>query len=143
VLVLTGHDDPKMREAAKEAGAKAFVVKSASTKELTDAVRALARGETPLGPPAACARRPISQLIALERPVDPLLTRREREVLQMVANGRSTVEVAPGRTIRPPTGTNHLTSIYQKLNVRDRTEAVLLGVRMGVIQLERRSRPRA
>ena len=74
---------------------------------------------------------------------DPVLTRRETEVLQMFANGRSTVEVARGLTISQKTVKNHLTSIYQKLNVRDRTEAVLLAVRMGIIRLERRARPRA
>jgi DNA-binding NarL/FixJ family response regulator len=143
VLVLTGHDDERMREAARAAGAKAFVVKSASTKELTDTVRAIARGESPIGNVAARKSAAMFERSYLSSPLtDPVLTKREREVLQMFANGRSTVEVAKSLSISQKTVKNHLTSIYQKLNVRDRTEAVLLGVRMGVIQLERRARPR-
>ncbi|MEZ5263225.1 MAG: response regulator transcription factor [Acidimicrobiales bacterium] len=76
------------------------------------------------------------------QPDDPILTKREQEVLQLFANGKSTVEVARALTISQKTVKNHLTSIYQKLNVRDRTEAVLLAVRMGIIKLERRTRPR-
>ena len=72
----------------------------------------------------------------------PVLTKREQEVLQLFANGKSTIEVARQLTISQKTVKNHLTSIYQKLNVRDRTEAVLLAVRMGVIMLERRKKPR-
>jgi len=147
VLVLTGHDDEQMRDAARAAGAKAFMVKSASTKEITDTVRALARGESPIG---TCGGQPTHRGSAYldgaypnMRLQDPVLTKREKEVLQLFANGRSTVEVAKGLTISQKTVKNHLTSIYQKLNVRDRTEAVMLAVRMGVIRLERRSRPRA
>jgi two-component system, NarL family, response regulator DegU len=146
VLVLTGHDDEQMRDAARAAGARAFVVKSASTQELTDTVRALARGESPLARDAEPTGRrvaPLARMQVTTRLHDPVLTRRETEVLQMFANGRSTVEVARGLTISQKTVKNHLTSIYQKLNVRDRTEAVLLAVRMGIIRLERRTRPRA
>ena len=140
-----------MRDAARAAGARAFVVKTAPTQELTDTVRALARGESPIGRPggpdaAPSARRDLAgltRLSATPRLQDPVLTRRETEVLQMFANGRSTVEVARTLTISQKTVKNHLTSIYQKLNVRDRTEAVLLAVRMGIIRLERRARPRA
>jgi DNA-binding NarL/FixJ family response regulator len=147
VLVLTGHDDEEMRDAARAAGARAFVVKSAPTQELTDTVRALARGESPLDPQAGAGVRrdgaPVARMQLTTRLHDPVLTKRETEVLQMFANGRSTVEVARGLTISQKTVKNHLTSIYQKLNVRDRTEAVLLAVRMGIIRLERRARPRA
>ena len=153
VLVLTAHDDPQMREAAKTAGAMGYLVKSASTREISDAVRALARGESMLvrngnGNGSANGRpgHRVTQLDRYFRPADshdPVLTRREQEVLQLFANGKSTVEVARSLTISQKTVKNHLTSIYQKLNVRDRTEAVLLAVRMGLIRLERRSKPRA
>jgi two-component system, NarL family, response regulator DegU len=147
VLMLTAHDDPQMREAAQTAGAMGYLVKSASTREISDAVRALARGESMLvrnGSPRSSHR--VTQLDRYVRPAeshDPVLTRREQEVLQLFANGKSTVEVARSLTISQKTVKNHLTSIYQKLNVRDRTEAVLLAVRMGLIRLERRSKPRA
>ena len=67
VLVLTGHDDEQMRDAARAAGARAFVVKSAPTQELTDTVRALARGESPLGARTADARRAAGTATPLAR----------------------------------------------------------------------------
>jgi len=146
VMVLTAHDDEKMREAAKAAGAMAYMLKSASTNEITDAVRALARGESLMGRMDQRSRP--DRVLQLDRyfqsnqPNDPVLTKREQEVLQLFANGKSTVEVARSLTISQKTVKNHLTSIYQKLNVRDRTEAVLLAVRMGLIRLERRAKPR-
>jgi DNA-binding NarL/FixJ family response regulator len=151
VLVLAAHDDPQIREAAKSAGAMGYVAKSASTREITEAVRALARGESMLTrvggaeTPGRPAQR-VAQLDKYFRPSEldgPVLTRRESEVLQLFANGKSTVEVARTLTISQKTVKNHLTSIYQKLNVRDRTEAVLLAVRMGLIRLERREKPRS
>ena len=148
VLVLTAHDDPQTREAAKSAGAMGYLVKSASTREISDAVRALARGESMLVRNGGHGR-PGHRVTQIDRSFrsaeerDAVLTRREQEVLQHFANGKSTVEVARALTISQKTVKNHLTSIYQKLNVRDRTEAVLLAVRMGLIRLERRSKPRA
>jgi DNA-binding NarL/FixJ family response regulator len=148
VMVLTAHDDEGMREAAQKAGAMAYVLKSATTGEISDAVRALARGESLLGRADGGRTRP-DRVLQLDRyfqtnqPADPVLTKREQEVLQLFANGKSTVEVSRALTISQKTVKNHLTSIYQKLNVRDRTEAVLLAVRMGLIKLERRSKPRS
>jgi DNA-binding NarL/FixJ family response regulator len=147
VLVLTAHDDEGMRDAAQRAGALAYVSKTAATAEIADAVRALARGETMLvrddsRQPAGYRPARYDRYFGENLPPDPVLTRRESEVLQLFANGRSTVEVAKTLGISQKTVKNHLTSIYQKLNVRDRTEAVLLAVRMGLIKLERRSAPR-
>lgn len=148
VMVLTAHDDEGMREAALKAGAMAYVLKSATTGEISDAVRALARGESLLG--KVDGQRPkqdrvlqLDRYFQTQHPNDPVLTKREQEVLQLFANGKSTVEVSRALTISQKTVKNHLTSIYQKLNVRDRTEAVLLAVRMGLIKLERRSKPRS
>lgn len=144
VVVLTSQDDEQMRAAALDAGALGYVVKSAPTDEIAEAVRAVVRGDTFLA--GQSSRGPATPTIdrhfSTNRPSDPVLTRREQEVLQMFANGRSTVEVARELSISQKTVKNHLTSIYQKLNVRDRTEAVLLAVRMGLIKLERRAKPR-
>jgi DNA-binding NarL/FixJ family response regulator len=147
VMVLTAHDDDNMRKAASDAGAMAYVCKNATTREIADAVRALARGESMLPRPERSPSHGnrVTQLdafFASNQPDDPILTKREQEVLQLFANGKSTVEVARTLTISQKTVKNHLTSVYQKLNVRDRTEAVLLAVRMGIIKLERRTRPR-
>lgn len=150
VMVLTAHDDDRMRQAARDAGARAYVLKSSTLEEISNAVRALARGETLLAdvgesdiPKGADRSRYLDTHFSGAQPNRPVITRREEEVLQLFANGHSTVEVAKELTISQKTVKNHLTSIYQKLNVRDRTEAVLLAVRMGVIDLERRSESRS
>jgi len=63
------------------------------------------------------------------------LTRREKEVLQAVADGRSTTEIGRELFISVKTVKNHLASIYEKLNARDRTQAVLMAVKMGIVKL--------
>jgi DNA-binding NarL/FixJ family response regulator len=65
-----------------------------------------------------------------------LVTRREEEVLQLIADGYATSEVAERLFISQKTVKNHLASIYQKLDARDRTQAVLRAVRMGIIRLD-------
>jgi DNA-binding NarL/FixJ family response regulator len=64
-----------------------------------------------------------------------LITRREEEVLQLIADGLSTPEVAAKLYISQKTVKNHLASIYEKLDARDRTQAVLTAVRMGIVKL--------
>ena len=64
-----------------------------------------------------------------------IITKREEEVLQLIADGCSTPEVAERLYISQKTVKNHLASIYQKLDARDRTQAVLQAVRMGIVQL--------
>jgi two-component system, NarL family, response regulator DegU len=64
------------------------------------------------------------------------LSPREEEVLQLIADGCSTSEVAAGLFISGKTVKNHLASIYQKLDARDRTQAVLRAVRMGIVRLD-------
>ncbi len=66
---------------------------------------------------------------------DRIITKREEEVLQLIADGCSTPEVAAKLYISQKTVKNHLASIYEKLNARDRTQAVITAVRMGIISL--------
>ena len=70
-----------------------------------------------------------------ERTESPL-TPREEEILQLIADGRSTTEVADELYISQKTVKNHLAAIYQKLDARDRTQAVVRAVRMGIISLQ-------
>ena len=67
---------------------------------------------------------------------DGLISKREEEVLQLIADGLSTTEVAKKLYISVKTVKNHLASIYQKLDSRDRTQAVVQAVRMGIIRLD-------
>ena len=70
-----------------------------------------------------------------KREEDRVITKREEEVLQLIADGCSTPEVAAKLYISQKTVKNHLASIYEKLNARDRTQAVLIGMRMGIVSL--------
>src|SRR5204862_388708 len=70
-----------------------------------------------------------------DTPHESVISKREEEVLQMIADGASTVEVAERLYISIKTVKNHLASTYQKLDARDRTQAVLRAGRMGIIQL--------
>ena len=68
-------------------------------------------------------------------PENSLLSKREEEVLQLIADGCATNEVADRLFISAKTVKNHLASIYQKLDARDRTQAILQAMRMGIVQL--------
>ena len=138
VLVLTMHDEDALRARALRAGAAGFLTKDCELKEVVDAVRAVASGEMLLSPEIAHA-------ILAQFPEEPVdaettdnngpLTRREKEVLQAVADGRSTTEIGRELFISVKTVKNHLASIYAKLDARDRTQAVISGVRLGIVQL--------
>ena len=73
---------------------------------------------------------------AQEADEERLITKREEEVLQLIADGCSTPEVAQKLFISQKTVKNHLAAIYQKLDARDRTQAVVRAVRMGIIRLD-------
>ena len=94
-------------------------------------------GETALSPQLAASM--LDEVRRLDRPSseeDRIVTRREEEVLQLIADGCSTPEVAEKLYISQKTVKNHLASIYQKLDARDRTQAVLQAVRMGIVSLD-------
>ncbi len=136
VLMLTMHADEEMVAAAIRAGAVGYLVKSCSTGEIAEAVRVAASPDAALSPHLAASM--LQEVRRLERPPveeDRLITKREEEVLQLIADGCSTPEVAAGMYISQKTVKNHLASIYQKLDARDRTQAVLQAVRMGIVKL--------
>ena len=137
VVMLTMHADKDLIEAAIKAGAVGYLTKDCSTDEVIEAVRMAANGETALSPQLAKTMlsevRKIDEKVAREE--DRLVTKREEEVLQLIADGCSTPEVAQRLYISQKTVKNHLASIYEKLNARDRTQAVLLAVRMGIVKL--------
>jgi DNA-binding NarL/FixJ family response regulator len=112
-------------------------VKDCSTEEIASAVRMAASGETALSPQlAASMLDEVRKLDAPSSEEERVITRREEEVLQLIANGCSTPEVAEKLFISQKTVKNHLASIYQKLDARDRTQAVLAAVRMGIVHLD-------
>ena len=138
VLMLTMHADKEVLADAIRAGASGYLVKDCSTEEVTDAIRMAASGDTSLSPLLAASM--LDEVRRLEAPTDPadeehIVTKREEEVLQRIADGCSTSEVAQQLFISQKTVKNHLASIYQKLDARDRTQAVLQAVRMGIVHL--------
>jgi DNA-binding NarL/FixJ family response regulator len=135
VLVLTMHDEPALVVEAVDAGAVGFLTKGASMQEVIAAIRDVAAGEVLVSPEIAGSMlEEFHTQPPAPRPESPL-TPREEEILQLVADGRSTTEVARDLFISAKTVKNHLGSIYAKLNAGDRTQAVLTGVKMGIINL--------
>ena len=138
ILILTMHDEDALRARAIRAGAAGFLTKDCELREVVDAVRAVASGEHLVSPA-------IAQAMLAQFPEEPVadavvetngpLTRRENEVLQAVADGRSTTEIGRELFISVKTVKNHLASIYAKLDARDRTQAVISGMRMGIVSL--------
>jgi DNA-binding NarL/FixJ family response regulator len=137
IVMLTMHADQEVLASAIRAGASGYLVKDCSTEEIASAVRMAASGETALSPQLAASM--LEEVRKLDQPQgedDRVITKREEEVLQLIADGCSTPEVAERLFISQKTVKNHLASIYQKLDARDRTQAVLQAVRMGIVHLD-------
>jgi len=138
VVMLTMHADESVIAEALRAGAAGYLVKDCSIDEIASAVRMAANEESDLSPALAGAMlsevRKMTPEPATEDS-DRIVTRREIDVLQLIADGCSTPEVAERLFISQKTVKNHLASIYQKLDARDRTQAVLQAVRMGIVRL--------
>jgi two-component system, NarL family, response regulator DegU len=135
IVVLTMHDEDSLREEALRAGASAFLTKDSSMQEVVATAIATAAGEALS---AGLASSILSEFTTdtVVTPSEPSpLTPREEQILQLIADGYSTSEVAARLFISGKTVKNHLASIYDKLDARDRTQAVLSAVRIGIIRL--------
>jgi DNA-binding NarL/FixJ family response regulator len=131
VLVLTTYDSDADILPAIEAGAMGYLLKDTSREDLYSAIRATARGESVLSP--GVAARIISQMRA---PAEEKLSDREVEVLQLVAEGESNSEIASRLHISQATVKSHLIHIFGKLGVSDRTAAVTVALRRGILILD-------
>jgi len=119
VLVLTLSEDDTTVLSSVRAGASGYLVKGVSSDRLLTAVRAVAEGHAVFGPGLA------ARLLAPGRPDLPQLSAREREVMDHVARGLTNVEIAEALVISPVTVRNHVSSILMKLQVTNRTQAVI------------------
>jgi DNA-binding NarL/FixJ family response regulator len=132
VLLLTGADDPGVVAEALDAGCSGFVSKDRGVEELASAIRAVARGAAVF--PASLLSRALSPRLDSQR-VGSDLTSREREVLEMLAQGSSTEEIASGLFLSMHTVRNHVRNILTKLQARTKLEAVVVAARAGVVDL--------
>ncbi|WP_242494839.1 response regulator [Nocardioides zhouii] len=128
VLVLTMYDDDATVFTAMQAGARGYLLKGAEQDEIADGIKAVARGQAIFGPGIATrllqhfANPPVE--VAADEPF-PELTAREREILGLLSQGRRTAQIAETLHLSPKTVSNNLTTIFAKLEVTDRTAAVL------------------
>lgn len=135
VVVLTMHDDVNRTRQALDAGANGYLSKGSSFSEVLETVEMVAAGETGLSPALA-----VSMLRAAEGaapgPDGPLLSERQVEILQAIADGETTKQVARTLGIAQKTVHNHLNAIYRRLDTQSLTHAVLSAVRLGIISLD-------
>ena len=134
IVVLTMHGEDTQRREALDAGATGFLTKDVSMQDVVRTVHQAAGGDTALSPELASTILSELRMPDSTKSSSPL-TPREEEVLQLIADGLSTTEVAKHLFISGKTVKNHLASIYEKLDARDRTQAVLAAVRIGIIRL--------
>jgi len=130
VVVFTSFSDRERIVRALDAGAIGYLLKDAEPEEILAAIRAAARGESPLAPRAA------AELLAdrKNRPPTVELTARELEVLRLVVDGLANKQIARRLGISEKTVKGHLTNLFQRIGVADRTQAALWAERSGVLR---------
>ncbi|MFI9561195.1 response regulator [Nonomuraea endophytica] len=128
VMILTTYDTDTEIERAVEAGAIGYLLKDATREQLVDAIHSAARGETVLAPRVA------ERLIAkMRRPTPVALTAREVDVLNAAADGLSNADIGRRLVIGEATVKTHLLRIFAKLDVSDRTHAVVVAMERGLL----------
>ncbi|MFE6595474.1 response regulator [Streptomyces sp. NPDC057781] len=133
VLILTTYDTDVEIERAIEAGAIGYLLKDTTRDQLVDAIHSAARGETVLAPQVA------ARLVAqMRRPAQVTLTARESDVLHAVADGLSNVDIGRRLVIAEATVKTHLLRVFAKLDVSDRTHAVVVALEQGLLVRPRR-----
>ena len=134
-IILTTYSDDEYIFKGIAAGARAYLLKDAPRDELFKAIRMVWRGESLIQP--VVASRVLDKLAELSRktPAGDTLSEREIEVLRLMAGGGSNKDIADHLSITQSTVKTHITSIFQKLNVTTRTEAVTNALKKGIIQL--------
>jgi DNA-binding NarL/FixJ family response regulator len=127
VLMVTLYEDSESVFTAIRAGARGYLLKDAGADEMTRAIQAVGRGEAIFSP--SIANRLIDYFAtpypAVPEDVFPALTGREREILQLIAQGRSNAEMAQQLSLSVKTVQNYVSNIYSKLQVADRAEAII------------------
>jgi two-component system nitrate/nitrite response regulator NarL len=131
VVLLSGYPDPDAIYRAVAAGAAGFLVKSESGSEICERLVAVSRGETVLSPEVQ--RQLAGQLRTKAHPGAPVLSPREREILELIADGELAPAIARRLGLSPATVRTHLQHLYEKLGVSDRAAAVAAAMRRGML----------
>jgi DNA-binding NarL/FixJ family response regulator len=138
ILVLTTFDLDEYVYEALRAGASGFVLKDDPPEQLLDAVRVVAGGDALLSP--TITKRVIRQFTRIPRPTPPKafddLSDREQDVFRLIARGLSNAEIGKELFISETTVKTHITHILQKLDLRDRVQAVVLAYQTGLFEPE-------
>jgi DNA-binding NarL/FixJ family response regulator len=138
ILILTTFDLDEYIYEALRAGASGFVLKDDPPEQLIAAIRTVAAGDALLSP--AVTTRVIKRFARISRPTPPKeveeLTTREREVFRLITNGLSNAEIGQELYISETTVKTHVTRILQKLNLRDRVQAVVLAYQAGLFDAD-------
>jgi DNA-binding NarL/FixJ family response regulator len=136
ILILTTFDLDEYVYEALRAGASGFVLKDDPPEQLIAAIHTVAAGDALLSP--AITKRVIKQFVRLPHPTPPKeldeLTAREREIFGLIANGLSNAEIGQQLYISETTVKSHVTHVFQKLNVRDRVQAIVLAYQTGLVE---------
>lgn len=135
IVVLTSYHDDEHIFPAMEAGATSYILKDVDLDELAKAIRRAARGEVTLHPKVAA--RILQELHGIRsEEVNPFteLTKREMEILKLIANGRSNAEISEQLVISNHTVKGHVSNILSKLHLADRTQAAVYAWQKGVIR---------
>jgi len=133
VLILTMHDEEQFIARALENGASGYLVKEAAGGQLKEAVHAVAQGDLYLGPGIS---RNVLQLISTKNkdPYDSLTTR-ERQVLQLIAEGKTNRQIAEELNLAVKTIDTHRSNLMRKLGIHDQTNLVKYAIRKGIVRL--------
>jgi DNA-binding NarL/FixJ family response regulator len=123
ILVLTMFEDDDSVFAAMRAGARGYLLKGSEQEEVMRAIRSIASGEAIFGP--AIARRLIGYFSSASTEAFPELTAREREVLELIAQGRNNQAIADELVLSLKTVRNHVSNVFNKLQVTDRAGAIV------------------
>jgi len=136
IIFVTMFRDDESVFRGLQAGGRGYILKDSEPETMLRAIRAVAHGESLLGP--GIAQKVLRQFAALPGRQTPLvddLTPREREVLTLIAQGRSNKEIALDLSITEKTVKNHINNIFSKLHVYDRTQAMLYAIRKGLVKV--------
>ena len=132
ILFLSGLLEGAIAYEAVESGARGYISKDSSSKEICDAISAVARGEIVMG---VGVQNSIAEEIRLRAPVEKSpLSEREREIVELTADGNSVADIADRLYLSPATVKTHLQRVYQKLGVSDRAAAVAEAMRRGIVE---------